>query len=239
MSTFPIFVRNPAAAVFIECFEFGRALIRRGRRGCCVLDRLRGRLAKYTLSTGLFASKIMPSPTSWTVVGVLFSILAAAWFGTGGYRGEFFGGLFVLVSGLFDIVDGAVARATNKVSRRGSFLDSTLDRVGETAIYLGILIGYGAPIIVFLALSSSLLVSYSRAKADALSVNLAGVGIGERSERLVAIILSALLGIIVVGVLVVAALAIVTFVARVLRVSASLGTQNPSPAPAESSPAPS
>lgn len=187
-----------------------------------MLDKLRGRVARYTLRLGLAASRVMPSPTSWTVVGVLFSILAAAWFATGGYRGEFYGGLFVLVSGLFDVVDGAVARATNSVSKRGSFLDSTLDRVGEAVIYLGILIGYGSPVIVFVALAASLLVSYSRAKADSLSVNLAGVGIGERSERLVVLIIASFLGLILIGVLVVAVLAATTFVVRVARVSSAL-----------------
>jgi archaetidylinositol phosphate synthase len=193
-----------------------------------VLDKLRGRIAGATLSLGRGASHIMPSPTSWTVVGAMFSVLAAAYFATGGYHGELGGGVFVLVSGFFDIVDGAVARATGKISKRGSFLDSTLDRVGETAIYLGILIGgYTSPVIVFLALSCSLLVSYSRAKADALSVNLAGVGIGERSERLIVIVLASFLGVIAFGVLVVAALAAITFVARVVRVTSSLGVQGP------------
>jgi archaetidylinositol phosphate synthase len=111
-----------------------------------VLDKLRGRLNGATLRMGRVASRVMPSPTSWTVIGALFSILAAAYFATGGYKGELAGGFFVLVSGFFDILDGAVARATNRISKRGSFLDSTLDRVGETSIYMGILIGnYTSP----------------------------------------------------------------------------------------------
>lgn len=195
-----------------------------------MLDKLRGRLAKYMLKVGLGASRVMPSPTSWTVLGLLFSVLAAAWFATGGYRGELYGGFFVLVSGLFDVVDGAVARATGRVSTRGGFLDSTLDRVGEVAIYLGILIGYGSAVLVLVAMALSLLVSYSRAKADSLSVNLAGFGIGERSERLVVLILASFLGLIQLGVLVVAILAGFTFVARVVRVSSVLGRPEAEPA---------
>ena len=188
-----------------------------------MLDKLRGRLADVSLQLGRGAAKVMPSPTAWTVVGVLFSILAAGFFATGGYRAGLEGGFFVLVSGLFDVVDGAVARATGRISKRGSFLDSTLDRVGETSIYLGILIGgYTTPVIVFLALSCSLLVSYSRAKADSLSINLAGVGIGERSERLIVLIVASFLGLIPYGVLLIAALALVTFVTRVIRVTAAL-----------------
>lgn len=188
-----------------------------------MLDRLRGKLGDASLRLGRSAARVMPSPTAWTIVGALFSILAAAFFATGGHRAELEGGFFVLVSGAFDVFDGAVARATSRVSKRGSFLDSTLDRVGETSIYLGILIGnYTTPVIVFLALSCSLLVSYSRAKADSLSINLAGVGIGERSERLVVLIVASFLGLIAYGVLLIAALAIVTFATRVIRVTAAL-----------------
>lgn len=156
-------------------------------------------------------------------MGFLFSVSAAFFFGSGGYRGELLGGLLVLVSGLFDVLDGSVARATDRVSKRGAFLDSTLDRVGETSIYLGILVGsFTSPVVVFIALASSLLVSYSRAKAEALSINLAGVGIGERSERLVVLFVSSVLGLVQYGVLVVAALAIATFVTRVATVSMAL-----------------
>jgi len=196
-----------------------------------VLDKLRGRLEGVSLRLGRSASRILPSPTAWTVIGTLFSFLAAAFFATGRYGGELSGGIFVLVSGLFDVLDGSVARATNRVSKRGAFLDSTLDRVGETSIYLGILVGvFTSPVIVFLALSSSLLVSYSRAKADALSINLAGFGIGERSERLAVLFFASLIGFVQYGLVIVAVLALVTFVARVARVTASLGGKPAPPA---------
>jgi len=188
-----------------------------------VLDKLRGRISGASLRVGRGAAKVMPSPTAWTATGLAFSLLAAALFATGHPLYGVLGGLAVLVSGLLDIVDGAVARATNRISKRGAFLDSTMDRVGETSIYFGILLGNTtAPSLVFLALAASLLVSYARAKADALSVSLAGVGIGERSERLIVIAAAGLLGLLPWGVVVVAALALVTFVERVGRVTASL-----------------
>jgi archaetidylinositol phosphate synthase len=188
-----------------------------------VLDKLRGRVNASTLRMGRGAARIMPSPTSWTATGLFFSLLAAYFFSVGHPFDNVIAGLLVLVSGFFDILDGAVARATNSISKRGAFLDSTMDRVGETSIYLGILLGNStAPIIVLLALAASLLVSYTRAKADALSVNLAGVGIGERSERLIVIAAAGLLGLLPWGVIVVAALALITFAERVGRVTASL-----------------
>lgn len=145
-----------------------------------------------------------------------------------------FAGLLLALSGFFDMVDGAVARATGKVSRRGAFLDSTLDRVSEVLVFLGILVGdYSPAPIVLLALSLSLLVSYTRAKGDALGVDLAGVGIGERSERLVVLIVTSLLSIVALGVLVVFVLALATFVQRTISVSRGLARR-----PIESDPGP-
>jgi archaetidylinositol phosphate synthase len=188
-----------------------------------VLDKLRGRVNSVFLRMGRGAARIMPSPTAWTATGLVFSLLAAFLFSLGHPLDDILAGVMVLVSGFFDIVDGAVARSTNRMSRRGAFLDSTMDRVGECSIYLGILVGNStAPVIIFLALAASMLVSYTRAKAEVLSVNLAGVGIGERSERLIVITVAALFGLLPIGVLVVAALAIVTFGERVVRVTRSL-----------------
>lgn len=188
-----------------------------------MLDKLRGRIGDASLRLGRAMARAMPSPTAWTATGLVFSLLAAFLFSRGHPVDSFAAGLMVLVSGFFDVVDGAVARATGSVSRRGAFLDSTMDRVGETSIYLGILLGNSTtPAIVLLALAASLLVSYTRAKADALSVDLAGVGIGERSERLIVLAVAGLLDLVPLGVVVVAALAIVTFGERVIRVTRSL-----------------
>jgi len=186
-----------------------------------VLDKLRGSLAGALASMGRAASKVVPSPTAWTVIGLVFAFLAFIFYG-GGH--PFLGGLLLAVSGFFDVLDGAVARATGRTSQRGAFLDSTLDRVSEVAVFLGILLGgYTSPFLVLLALSLSLLVSYARAKGDALGVNLAGIGIGERSERLVVLIVASLLGFVGIGVLVVAFLALITFVQRTAKVSGALG----------------
>lgn len=188
-----------------------------------MLDRLRSRIDSVSLRMGRGASRIMPSPTAWTVSGLLFSLLAAFFFARGGRVDEALAGVMVAVCGFFDVVDGSVARATNRVSPAGAFLDSTLDRVGEAILYLGILIGgYTSPIIVLLAITFSVMVSYARAKAEALKVNLAGVGIGERSERLLVIVFASLLGVVAWGVILVVALAAITFVERVARATRAL-----------------
>jgi archaetidylinositol phosphate synthase len=198
-----------------------------------VLDRLRGSLQGVLASLGSNASKIIPSPTAWTLIGMVFAFLAFVYYG-GGH--PVVAGLLVVLAGFFDVLDGAVARATGKTSTRGAFLDSTLDRVSEVVIFLGILLGaYVIPFFVLLALSFSLLVSYTRAKGDALGVNLAGVGVGERSERLVVLIVTSLLSIVALGVLIIVLLALITFVQRTVAINRSLGRVQKAPAGAEPS----
>ena len=188
-----------------------------------MLDRLRARLESNLLSVGKLFAHLESSPTAWTFVGLLVSVLAALAYATSGFRGEFVGGALVLVAGGFDIVDGAVARVTGKMSRRGAFLDSTLDRVAEVALFAGILVGgYSLALLVLLALAFSLLVSYTRAKGDALGVALSGVGIGERSERLLILALLSIAGLAYWGVLAVLVVALYTFLERTVRAVASL-----------------
>jgi len=191
-----------------------------------LLDRLRGSLKGRLESAGKAAARVIPSPTTWTIIGLFFAFLAFVFYGR---VHPVIGGLMVVIAGLFDVIDGAVARATGKVSSRGAFLDSTLDRVSELVIYLGILVGgYVSPFIVLLVLSFSLLVSYTRAKGDALGVSLAGIGVGERSERLLVLILASLLsafGLVFlrIGILVILALAFITFIQRTVKVYGALG----------------
>ena len=102
--------------------------------------------------------------------------------------------LLLLIGGFFDIVDGSVARKTKQLSQKGSFLDSTGDRISESVIFIGIAVGNLAePIWCMVALSLSLLVSYVRAKAESLGVDLAGLGVGERAERLLILAIVSLL----------------------------------------------
>jgi archaetidylinositol phosphate synthase len=195
----------------------------RGGGGFSLLDRLRGRLDGLLGVVGKRFSAVGLSPTAWTVFGLLISLLAGLAYWTGGYRGQVLGAVLVLASGWFDIVDGAVARVTGRTSKRGAFLDSTLDRVAEVAVFVGILGGgYAQPLYVLLALSLSLLVSYTRAKADSLGVSLSGVGIGERSERLLVLAIASLVGLVQWGVVVVALIAGYTFLERVYRGARSL-----------------
>ncbi len=179
-----------------------------------VLNRTRAQIKPFMDSVGRALGKTGLSPNFWTVFGFLFAVLAGvlyAFYPTMSYLAA----LAILVSGLFDVLDGAVARVTQSVTKTGSFNDSTLDRVAEVAIFSGIMYGrYTSSILVLLALSFSLLVSYARAKGDSLFVTLSGIGIGERAERLLVLIVFSLIGLVWIGVVAVLILATITFVQR-------------------------
>ncbi len=131
-------------------------------------------------------------PSFWTWIGLLLSIISAIMFslhspaiGVPWYTATVLGGIFLLIAGFFDAVDGAVARATKKTSALGGFLDSVIDKVSEIIVFVGILIGsFTNPVLVLVALSLSILVSYTRSKAEAVGVDLKGKGIAERAERI-------------------------------------------------------
>jgi archaetidylinositol phosphate synthase len=100
------------------------------------------------------------------------------------------GGVLLLLSGFFDIVDGSVARVTNQRSEKGAFLDSCFDRISEVVIFAGISYGKLAdPLSCLVGLGMSLLVSYTRARAESLGFELKGIGVGERAERILIIAL--------------------------------------------------
>ena len=168
------------------------------------------KIGKTFASTGL-------SPNFWTMVGFVFAIISALVYGLGLEFGLIIGGILLLVSGFFDMVDGQVARVTGKTSQKGSYLDSMFDKIAEVAIFLGLLVGgYAEPYLVMLAITLSLLVSYARAKSDALNIKLQGVGIGERAERLLVIAIIGIIGYMEPAVIIVVVIAGITLVQRMI-----------------------
>jgi phosphatidylinositol phosphate synthase len=129
-------------------------------------------------------------PNTITTLGAAIVIGSAVAFGMSEIR---LGGFLLLLSGLFDILDGQVARVAGSSSTFGAFYDSTLDRVGESALFAGIALHFlrnGLPpaettlgvMLAITALAASLLVSYTRARAEGLGLE-AKVGIAARAER--------------------------------------------------------
>jgi CDP-diacylglycerol--glycerol-3-phosphate 3-phosphatidyltransferase len=132
-------------------------------------------------------------PNTITTIGALVVIASAAAFGFGAVR---WGAGLLLLSGIIDTLDGDVARATGTTTKFGAFYDSTLDRVGDGATFIGIA-GYllttpgvrfpvlGA-VLCMVAVLASLLVSYARARAEGLGLD-CKVGLVQRAERIILI----------------------------------------------------
>jgi len=168
------------------------------------------KVGKGFASTGL-------SPNFWTVVGLIIALSSAVVYGMGIEFGLIIGGILLLVSGFFDMVDGQVARVTGKTSKKGEYLDSMFDKISEVAIFLGILVGgYAEPYLVLLAITLSLLVSYARAKSDLINIKLQGIGIGERAERLLVIAIIGIIGFMDYAVVIVVIIAGITLVQRMI-----------------------
>jgi CDP-diacylglycerol--glycerol-3-phosphate 3-phosphatidyltransferase len=134
------------------------------------------------------------SPDAVTVVGTLGVVIGALAFYP---RGEFFWGTVVITCFVFsDLIDGTMARMTERSSRWGAWLDSTLDRVGDAAVFGGLTLWFAGKgddqLLVALCLyclASGAVVSYARARAEGLGMT-ANVGITERADRLVAILVA-------------------------------------------------
>ena len=182
-----------------------------------MLNNLRATLAPALEKIGKGFAATGLSANFWTFVGLGFALLSAVVYGMGIESGLIIGGVLLLVSGFFDMIDGQVARVTGKTSKKGSYLDSMFDKIAETAIFLGILVGgYAEPYLVLLAITLSLLVSYARAKSDALNIKLQGVGIGERAERLLVIAIIGIIGYMEPAVLIVVVIAGITLIQRMI-----------------------
>ncbi len=182
-----------------------------------MLNNLRAILAPALEKIGKGFAATGLSANFWTSVGLGFALLSAVVYGLGVESGLIIVGVLLLVSGFFDMIDGQVARVTGKTSKKGSYLDSMFDKIAETAIFLGILVGgYAEPYLVLLAITLSLLVSYARAKSDALNIKLQGVGIGERAERLLVIAIIGIIGYMEPAVLIVVIIAGITLIQRMI-----------------------
>jgi len=182
-----------------------------------VLNNLRGTLrpALEKIGKGFAATGL--SPNFWTVVGLVIALSSAVVYGMGVEFGLIIGGILLLVSGFFDMVDGQVARVTGKTSKKGEYLDSMFDKISEVAIFLGILVGgYAEPYVVLLAITLSLLVSYARAKSDLINIKLQGIGIGERAERLLVIAIIGIIGFMDYAVMIVIIIAGITLIQRMI-----------------------
>lgn len=134
-------------------------------------------------------------PNIITLLSLLLGIIAFRFY----WRGTFWiGAIFLFLCGVFDTFDGEIARQTDKVTKIGGFLDSTVDRVNEFLIYLGLFLFYYthetyALFWIFTAMFGSMMVSYTRARGEGLGVS-PQVGLFERLTRVLLILIGSFLG---------------------------------------------
>ena len=169
-----------------------------------VTPELRARVRGLAIPIALAFGRMGLTPNALTVIGFGISVVAAV---AASQQAWIAAGLLVILGGVFDLFDGALARATNKVSRLGAFLDSVFDRAGEAVLYIGIATGCLAvnyhlgAILAATAAGSSFMVSYARAKSESLGftpgTGMANVGVAPREVRLVLLTL----GLLITGVL--------------------------------------
>ena len=135
-------------------------------------------------------------PNLLTTIGFFITVAATVAFATDNVQ---WAGAILLFSGTFDIIDGKVARATGLESKFGSFFDSTMDRLSDMVIFLGLLYLYlyqkqmEMVWVIMLAIIGSLMVSYARSKAEALGIK-CSVGLFQRPERVVYLGFGGILG---------------------------------------------
>lgn len=178
-----------------------------------------------------FFIRLELNPNFFTTIGFILNIIAAYFFGAGSLR---LAGFVVLLAGTFDIIDGRVARATNRVTKFGALYDSTLDRYSEVIMFFGLAYYFVnqamlsasysyfnifSTVAVSVALGGSIMVSYVRARAEALGFE-CKVGMMQRPERIVYIGFGALLHkfLLIIAILIVAVLANYTALQRLYHI---------------------
>lgn len=153
-----------------------------------------GPVERASLAAGL-------GPLLFNLLGVTLGLFAGALFAAGSLA---LGGWSVLLGGVADILDGRVARARGMASRRGAFLDSSLDRFAEVAVFVGLaVLFHGSALalcVVVVGMGGSLLVSYTRARGESVGV-LCTVGVMQRAERLILVGFGAVLDPVLSGAL--------------------------------------
>jgi CDP-diacylglycerol---glycerol-3-phosphate 3-phosphatidyltransferase len=140
----------------------------------------------------LALSKI--NPNVLTFFGLVINMAAATFLAVGNFRTA---GCVIIFAGLFDMVDGRVARETNRVTRFGAFFDSVLDRYSDIALLVGLLVYYGTinrssyVVLTAIVMAASVMISYTRSRAENF-IPTCKVGFLERPERIVLLIIGAL-----------------------------------------------
>jgi CDP-diacylglycerol--glycerol-3-phosphate 3-phosphatidyltransferase len=170
------------------------------------------------------------TPNTITVIGVFLNGAVAAVIASGNLV---LGGVLVILGGLFDVVDGAVARETQTVSRFGAFFDATLDRYSDAVVFLGLLVyftrtdaGADAIILTYITVVGSLMISYTRARSEVMGLR-GDIGFAQRAERIIILAAALIFNHPVWGLWLLAALTHLTALHRIAHVWRLAGGDRP------------
>jgi len=183
-----------------------------------LIDIRRNLAYRITNPIVMILSKSGITPNALTFVNLALNVVAAYVIATGHFLP---GGVLVLVSGLFDLLDGALARFTKQTTKFGAILDSTVDRISEAAILLGLLIWYLGRggrleiVLIFAVLIGSFLVSYIRARAEGLGWQ-CQVGLFTRAERVIVLAIGLLINQIFIALCVLVVFVFITVAQRLV-----------------------
>lgn len=162
-----------------------------------ISERIGNWIRGYLLNVGRLIARTGLTPNQLTLIGLVLNVVVAIVIATGEFR---LGGFLLLIASAFDMLDGAVARATGTITKIGGFLDSTLDRYSEIVVYVGVLVylldtddARIASVLVVVASSGALMISYARARAESIGYT-ASVGLAARPERVVLLALFLIFG---------------------------------------------
>lgn len=186
-----------------------------------MLNRYRPLVKSYLEAIVRPLAKIGMTPNMLTIIGLLITLIASYLFALGNQR---LAAIFLIFGSFIDALDGSLARLTGRTSGFGAFLDSTTDRISDGAVLFGM--AYGGLIdwkVAYIALIGFYLVSYERCRAELSGSGSLAIGIAERAERLIIIILSALVMKVELGVYIAAALAWITALQRLIEAKKRLG----------------
>jgi len=168
-----------------------------------LLTKLKERIQLLMVGEARLAHSIGLTPNQVSLLGLLSALFSAYLYWSSQFEIALLtvAALFLLISGFLDALDGVLARLYGKVTVFGGFLDSLLDRYADAFVLVGIILGWltTAPLWLFCGLATlmgSLLVSYSRARAEAAGVRMESVGVAERAERIIILVAASLLSIV-------------------------------------------
>lgn len=192
-----------------------------------MLNRLKEKASSMINPIALVFVKLRVSPNQITLIGFFTSILSAYMFYSNALM---LASALLLLAGFFDVLDGALARLSNKVTKWGGVLDSFLDRYSDMVVIAGIIVGDLCDLRWGLAaMMGSLMVSYARSRGELEGVKLSSIGLMERAERILLLAVFSIINYVWLGIVLLAVFSNITAIHRLIHIRSVLKKINGPP----------